>query len=323
MSAPFGFPPGAPGAMMPGAQQPQQPAAAFVLDIPPDPSWEPFETTDVLPNDGYYCAQITKESPRNDSNKSSGIFMTLQIVDDDAKGKNLSRFLPDSKSTTKNTWFVWRGLLRSIYGGEAGKALQGFRYTPGALTNAYVYIKTAAYMDDGVMRTGVDSWSTREEWEANRAKGTHRWPAKAPQATGGGVGALPGGLPGSFPGGGGLPGGGPSMPAFPPGQQAATPQPTAAPMATAPTSAGFPPPVGAPVSAQPAAAPSFPPQQAAAPPPPAAAPPAAAVAAPPPFQFAPPAAAPAVPPAANGAAPPSNAAAIMASFPPPPPGPGR
>ena len=325
MSAPpFGFPPGAgaPGGMPGATPQQAQAPVAFVLDIPPDLTWEPFESTDTLAQDGYYCAQITKESARTDSTKSNGIFLTLQIFDDDAKGKLLSKFLPDSKATTKNTWFLWRGLIRSIWGGDAGKTAQGFRYTPGCLTGQYVYFKTSAYMDDGVMRTGVDVWVTKDEWEANRAKGTHRWAAKAPAQPGGGVGALPSGLPASFPGGGpGLPAGGPTAPsAFPPVAQPSTPQPGVAPMATAPTSAGFPP-AGA--ASPPTAALTAPPPTAAAPPAAAGFPPAApaqptapAPAAAPPFNFAPAPAAP--PPPANGAQP-GTAASIMANFPPPAP----
>ena len=136
-----------------------QPQVGFVLDIPADPSWEPFDTTDVLDQDGYYQAKITKESGRNDPGKSQGIFLTMEIQDADARGKILSRFLPDPRTAKGNVWFVWRGLLRSITGTLDG-ARQGLRYQPGMFTGQLVYIKTERSQRDDRVSTDIDSWVT-------------------------------------------------------------------------------------------------------------------------------------------------------------------
>lgn len=208
--------PGAPGAA-PGAQ-----GSAFVLDIPPDPTWEPFDTTDVLDNDGYYCAQITKEAVRSDSSKKPGVFLTLTIQDEDARGKILSKLMVDPRQTQKDTWFTWRNLIRSITGG-LDHSRAGMQYIPGMFTNQVVYIKTGAYNDDGGnQRTGVDTFTIKAEWEAAVKAGRHRWPAKI--KAGGASGALPSGLPGGFPGASfpGLPGA-PTPPV--PGQMPVAPQP--------------------------------------------------------------------------------------------------
>ena len=339
MSAPgFGIPGGGP---MMGAPAPMQPQTGFVLDIPPDPSWEPFDTTDVLDQDGYYQAKITKESGRNDPGKSQGIFLTMEIQDSDARGKILSRFLPDPRTAKGNVWFVWRGLLRSITGTLDG-ARQGLRYQPGMFTGQLVYIKTERSQRDNRVSTDIDSWVTGPEWQSAVQSNRHRWAPKPMQA-GGNVGALPGGVPGGFPGlpgagapatlqlGAGLPGA-PSaaLPIAQPGPgPATTPQPGGAPFAA-------PPPVQqtyAPSVQQQQPQQTFapPPQQQFAPPPgqfpmgaPATAPaPVAAPvdpAAPPapgqPFSFAP---FPGMgaPPPVNGAPQPTTAAGIVSSFPPP------
>lgn len=242
--APAGFPAGA--SPYPQAAAPEP---AFVLDIPADPTWQPIEGGDTLEKDGFYCAKISGEKVRNDDGKLQVIF-TLDLQDDDVVGKKVSKFLPNPTQTTKDTWFLWRGLMRSIYGKvEAGQA--ALRYTPGMFTGAFVYVKTEAYADSrGTMRTGVGTWSTREEWEEARKTNRHRWPAKVSASQSPGVGALPGGtgglpgLPGS-PGGGlpGLPpvgGGLPGMPNVPttPG----LPMPGTAPMQAVPPQGGFAPP---------------------------------------------------------------------------------
>lgn len=256
-----GFP-GAPGAV-PGGAAPADPGAGFVLDIPPDPTWQPFETTDTLEMDGFYCAQITRESARIDPGKSSGVFLTLQILDEDARGKNLSKFMPDPRTGKSNTWFVWRGAIRSITG-QVASAQAGFRYTPGSFQNQLIYIKTEPFMDDGVQRTSVAGFITKEEYDGHVAKKTHRWASRPKQQA-----AVPGGLPGGFPGAGfavlpGAPGQGvPVLPA--PGAPVA-PQPmAAAPMAPPPAAPGVPqqgfggfaPPMPAPVAPQPQAAPTM------------------------------------------------------------------
>jgi hypothetical protein len=300
MSAPFGggFPGAAPGA-------PQQTAGTFVLNVQADPSWEPFQSTDVLEKDGYYCGRIVKESARNDQNKAAGVFFEFQLQDADAAGKRLMKFVSDPNTSKGNTWWIWRSLMRSITGDTAhGKA--GFQYAVGAWANQLVYFKTEAYLDDGAMRTGVGDFITKAEYDAQVASGRHRWAAKSPSPTAG-AGALPGGLPSSFPGMG-LPAGGPSAPmpmapqgapAFPP---PTTPQPMAAPMQPAFASPPAQQPTFAPApSFAPAPAPGF------AAPAPAFAPPAAAV---PPPPFAPP----------NGVTPqPPTAAMLAGGFPGMPP----
>jgi hypothetical protein len=197
---------------VPGAQQPQaaQPSGTgFVLDIPPDASWEPFDTTDTLDTDGYYAMRITKESSRHDSGKAAGVFLNLEIVDEDARGKMLSKFLSDPRTTTKDIWFTWRGLIRSITGG-LDVARAGLRYTTGMFTNQICYGRTGAYLDSsGAQRTGVDAFVTKTEYDQAVVAKKHRWPAKVKGGAGAGaVGALPAGLPSSFPGmsGMGLPG---------------------------------------------------------------------------------------------------------------------
>ena len=318
----FGIPGGGP---MMGAPAPMQAQVGFVLDIPADPTWEPFDTTDVLDQDGYYQAKITKESGRNDPGKSQGIFLTMEIQDADARGKILSRFLPDPRTAKGNVWFVWRGLLRSITGTVDG-ARQGLRYQPGMFTGQLVYIKTERSQRDDRVSTDIDTWVTGPEWQAAVQSGRHRWAPKPMQA-GGNVGALPGGVPGGFPG---LPGAG-----APATLQlgAGLPGAPSAALPIAPAAATTPQPGGAPFAAPP------PPQQTFAPPPvqqafappqgqfPMAAPvvapaPVADPAAPPapgqPFSFAAFPGMGAPPPvAANGAPQPMTAASIVSSFPPP------
>lgn len=258
-----GFP-GAPGAA-PGA-----PTAGFVLSVQADPSWEPMQTTDTLEKDGYYCAQIVAEKLRADPGKKAGVFFSFRIVDDDAAGKVVSKFMPDPRGSTGDTWWLWRSLMRSIYGNtEAGK--NAFQYVLGQFQNAYVYIRTGAYHDNDAVRTGVDALVTQAEWtEAKTAGGLRfRWDAKVKAGAAGAapVGAIPTGLPASFPGsGGGLPGA-PSAPVggagFPPSSvpaPAAAPMQQAAPMAfpspvaaapapSAPSPMAFPSPVAAPPAA--------------------------------------------------------------------------
>lgn len=237
MSAGFPFP-GAPGAMpggVPGApMQPafggQQPAApvAFVLDIPADPTWEPMEMSDTLAMDGFYAAKIVGEKPREGNNGLQVIF-TLELIDPDVAGKKISRFLPHPAQTKGDTWFLWRGLLRSI-GGTTDHGRQAMRYTPGMFVGQYVYVKTEAYWDDkGVQRTGVADWRMRTEWEEACKTNRHRWAVRQPASPAGSVGALPTGLPG-FPGMPGAPGGMPGGPQMPTAPAAGVPQPGTAPM---------------------------------------------------------------------------------------------
>lgn len=325
MTASFGgFPnAGFPGA--PGMPQQQAPAAGFVLNIPADPNWEPIQTSDVLEKDGYYMARIIDEKPRNDDNKQQ-LILTLELLDQDVQGKILSKFMPHAETTQKNTWFLWRGLLRSI-GGSTAHGKQAFQYTPGVLKGQIVYFKTEPYVGkDGTMTTSVGDWCMKSDWEEAHKTGRARWTPKVPQhmnpagalpsgvpGFGGGMPALPA-APGMMPGlpgapGGAFPGlpGAPNVPA-PPGtpMQQPPPQPQVVvpqqPIPVQPQAPVFPPQFAPVPSQQPQApaAPMFAPPQMAPQPP-------AAVAPPAPFAGFPP---------ANGVPqPPPTAAGIAASFP--------
>lgn len=240
MTAPFaGFPAGTPGGGFgtPGAPQQAAPTQGFVLNIPLDPTWEPMTSSDVLEKDGYYSAAITGEKPRDNDGKPQ-LVLTMTIIDQDAAGKVLAKFMPHAETTQKNTWFLWRGLARSIFGGTAGKS--AWQYTPGCLMGKTVFFKTEPYAGkDGTVSTGVGDWVTKEEYEEAVRTNRHRWVSKPPQAMGG-AGALPGGLPGFGGGMPGLPGapgqmpGAPSFPGLPGapggGMPMGVPQPTGMPM---------------------------------------------------------------------------------------------
>lgn len=310
MTAFGGFPTGpvAPG-MAPGGAQPVQ--TQVVWNMPADPNWEPIEQTDTLDQDGYYCVRIAKESYRNGTGKSkAGVWLTLEISDQDAAGKRLSNFMQDPTTTTEDTWWKLRSIMRSVFGSTAAGQQQA-QYSPGVLTNRIAYIRSGAYSQDGTLRTGVDAFVTKDEYDAAVGSHRHRWPPKVRAAAGGSaVGALPTGLPGAFPGapafggaaglpgapmapiGGGVPAAAPLVaPApsvAPPMQQAAMQQ---APLyQPPPASLPAPPPVA-------------PPQQQGAPSPFAGFPPApaAAAAAPSPFAGFPPPPPAAAPTVANGA----------------------
>lgn len=187
---------------VPGAQPQQSAGGGFVLNIPADPTWEPIESTDTLEMDGYYMLRIRSEKARTEGNR--GVFITFDVMDADATGRSLSKFMPDSSTHKKDTWFVWRGLFRSITG-TLDQARAAFQYTPGMLVNQLAYARTKAYNDDGgSMRTGVDAFVTKTEYDQAVAAKKHRWPAKTPVAGAGVVGSLPGGLPSAFPGMGGM-----------------------------------------------------------------------------------------------------------------------
>lgn len=216
----------------PGAQPQQSAGGGFVLNIPADPTWEPIETTDTLEMDGYYQFRISREKARLEG--KTGVFITFEIMDEDNRGKTVSKFMPNSAATTKDTWFVWRGLFRSITG-TLDSARAAFQYIPGMLVNQIAYGRTGQYADDtGAARTGVDAFVTKQEYDDAVAAKRHRWPAKAKNTMGaaGGIGQLPGGLPASFPGMGGM--GLPGAPVLPTGMQAAP-----APVAAAPMQQGF------------------------------------------------------------------------------------
>lgn len=299
-SQPGGF---APPQQQPAFAPPQQPAygapptnpETFVLVIPPDPTWQPIDPSDTLENDGYFMARIAGEKVRNDDGKLQ-VIITLELLDPDVAGKKISKFMPDPRQTKGDTWWQWRSLMRSI-GGSIAHGQQGFNYSPGSFANLNCFVKSGAYSDNkGTMRTGVEAWSTRDEWEEARKVPTrYRWPAKVHAAQSPGVGVLPGGVPAGMA----LPGApGASLPG--------------APMAGLPgaPAAGVPQPGGSPMQ-QPAGQNPF----AAPPVPPAATPPQQTAQNP--FGGAPPAAQnPFAPPTGNGV-PQPNAAGIAGAFVPP------
>lgn len=226
----MGAMPGAPG-VVPGGQA----AGGFVLDIPADPNWEPFEQDDVLEMDGYYAGRIKSERFVEGKNgKAGGVWIAVELLDDDVRGKSISKQLADPRAATKDMWFMWRGMMRSIYGLDGARSAQ--RYTLGSVTNAPVYIRTGIYIsNDGSQRTGIDNWCTKEEYDKALSEKKHRWTPKPRNAGGAGMtgpGALPTGLPPAFPGmGQPLPG----APSAPVGFPTSTPQPaSAAPMQPAP-----------------------------------------------------------------------------------------
>jgi hypothetical protein len=244
-------PGGMPAATAPGG-------AGFILDIPPDPTWTPIEETDTLEKDGYYYARVTKESVSSSQDKSPGVFFYFELLDDDVKGKVLSKKMPDSSRTNKQTWWLWRSLIRAVQGGLA-TAQAGFRYTPGMFVGQIVCFRTEAYLDDGAIRTGVGAYVTQQEYADAVKAGKHRWEARPPKTAanaGSPVGALPGGSP--FPGLGGLPGA-PAAPSAPVGAPPMFPAaPPAGSVAPAPAVAPFAPQGFAPAAAQ--TAPAFLPQ---------------------------------------------------------------
>jgi hypothetical protein len=294
-----------------------------VLNIPADPTWEPMRMSDTLDKDGYYAAKIIEEKLRVDDGKNQ-VIMTLEILDQDAMGKIVSKFMPDAASTAKNTWFLWRGLMRSIGGGDSGKS--AFQYTLGALKTmgAVVYFKSEPYVSkDGSVSTSVADWVTRAEYEEAVRSNRHRWVSKMPQQMGG-AGALPGGVPGFGGGMPGLPGapggmpGGPAFPGLPGAPGGAVPQPAGVPMQAQPPAMQYQPPMVPPAAGPPPGPPAGAPAFA----PPAFAPPAFAPQAPAASAFAPTAAPQAPPPnpfapaGGNGVPqPPPTAAGLSAAFP--------
>jgi hypothetical protein len=233
---------GMPGAPQQQAAAPSGPPTAFVLVIPPDPTWEPFETTDVLEQDGIYACRVTKESGRTDSSKKAGVFLSLQVLDEAAKGKNLSKFMSDPRGAKNDIWWTWRALIRSITG-TLDHARGGLSYQTGMFTGQLVYVKTNAYLDERDVRTGVDGFVTKDEYEAAVKAGAHRWKQKvSPGGTG-----LPTGLPGGgFPAGSGAAFPGMGLPGAPVGAMGgvgAPPPAAASPMVPPPAPSGFAPPV--------------------------------------------------------------------------------
>jgi len=274
--APTMPPPTMPPPNMAGGQG--APNSGFVVDIDADPTWEPIEQTDFLEMDGFYCAKIIKESPRQDGSKTPGVFLTLQIQDEDTKGKVISKFMTDPKASRNDTRFVWRLLWLSMTGNK-DQARSAFRYQPGMITGQTVFVKTVADVDKNNRRqiTNVDTFVTQAEYEQALKESRHRWKAQPKAAT-------PAGPPPGFGGTGGLPPlpGGPSSPTpqarppmqgggFPqqgaPMQQPVPPPQQPTPQSQAPTSvapqSGFPPPQNAPQGGVPqpggAPLPGFPP----------------------------------------------------------------
>lgn len=224
----------------------QQPNAGMVIDIDADAAWEPIEQTDFLEKDGFFCCQIIRENARNDDRNTPGIFLTLQIQDEDMRGKTISKFMTDPKASKNDTRFVWRLLVLSITGNK-DQARSALRYQPGMFTGQKCYVKTNAdvHSKSGKNITNVDNFVTQAEWEQAVKENRHRW---APQQKAKSAVGTPPGF--GAPAGGFAPlqamVGGPSAPTAP----APTGQP---PMQSAPQSTGFPPAGHAQQPAQPAA----------------------------------------------------------------------
>jgi hypothetical protein len=183
------------GQTMPAAAAPQE-EGEFTFELPPDPSWQPFEKPDVLPMDGFYYGQITNESPRK--GEKPGVFLTITLEDEDVKGLKISTFLSDP--TAKNTGWLWRNILRSIHGSvEAGQ--QGISYKKGYFTGHYVFFKTESRLDNqGERATQIKDWITQEEMSSAVAAGNTRWPASISERAQGapGFGATPTQAPAGF-----------------------------------------------------------------------------------------------------------------------------
>lgn len=218
------------------------PGSAFAVEIDADPTWEPIEQTDFLEQDGFFSCKIINEKVRSDSDKAAGVFLTLQIQDEDAKGKTISKFMISPAAAQKDVRFVWRLLWLSLTGNKQ-QAQSAIRYVPGQITGQTVYVKTKADTNatSGRPMTNVETFVTRDEYEAAVKENRHRWKAQVSQA--------PMGLPGGFP----APGGGGGFPGLP----GAATSPGAPAPGGAPMQGGFP-------AAQqpPQGAPGFPPQAA-------------------------------------------------------------
>lgn len=222
-------------------------AQNFEFTLPADPTWEPIEQTDTLEQDGIYAGVITNEKVNLKDGKAT-VIMTMTLSDADVNGRKIAKFMPDPRA--ENTQFVWRALARSAVNMDVARG--GFTYKPGIFTGRPVYAKVESYFDDkGNRRTSVQSWLSKEEYDAAVKLNKHRWAPpqgpSGPKATG-----VPSGLPMSFPG----------VPATPPAPPAAAPlTPPAAPA----QGFGFAPPAAPPVAppappAAPAANPfAFPP----------------------------------------------------------------
>lgn len=227
----------------PATQNPMAaPNSAFVISIDADPTWEPLDTFDLLEVDGLFAVKVTKESVQNgDGGKTRGVFMTLQIQDNDLKGKVVSKFMTDPASAKNDVRFTWRLLIMSL-GHNKDVARAAFNYQPGMLTGKMLYCRTKRGQNrDGKQITNVENFVTREDYELALKENRHRWKAEVAIAPT----SLPSGVPpvgGAFAGLGafgapgaptGAPAGGPMMGS--PTPTAATP--FAAPVAAAPVTA--------------------------------------------------------------------------------------
>lgn len=224
----------------------------FQLAIPEDPTWEPMEFSDVLEQDGAYCAVISGEKVTTINDKT-GIMFTFKLQDPDVAGRTLSKFLQDPRQNEK-VMFLWRGMMRSLAGSTEG-ARGGVQYVPGAWTGGVVYFKVESYINDkdGERKSGIGQLLTKSEYDTIVATGKQRW---APQVRGGSRGAAagtPNGLPTGFPG---MPGVVPPPPATQPvvtGGPLGGFTPPVAPAVPAPAGFGFAPPApAAPVAPPPA-----------------------------------------------------------------------
>lgn len=182
MSNPFSNPPGS---------GPVQQVAEFSFELPEDPNWEPMEFADVLDKDGIYGGIVVAEKLNNDT-----VILTIEIQDDDTKGKRLSKFLKDPRPSdaSKFTIDAWRSLFASIWGKPYAKSRITYKYP--MFPNAAVFFKVESYTNkNGDRASGVGLFVSQSDWENAHQAGKARWAPKVDD----GKKAAPAGLPPAFP----------------------------------------------------------------------------------------------------------------------------
>lgn len=223
----------------PPAFAPAAPAAAptgIVFSMPADPNWQPLDFADTLEMDGFYSGRITEEKVKDDK-----VIFRVEIIDEDAKGKKLDKFL----GTKENHLWLWRRLILSLTS-DLKTSQAAFQYQPGMFTGYTIYFKTEPYTNGDRSSTSIADLITQQEYEAQVKAGRHRWPSvpKASPMKPAGFGGIP--QPGQ-----GIAGMAFGVPAGIPQPQNAstTPNPQAAAALAAADRAPAPPPPAAPVPA--------------------------------------------------------------------------
>ena len=118
--------------------------------VPAKPDWEPFDVNDVLENDGYFQAMLTKISQRGaDSGSTPGAFLNFTIEDEDCAGAVIGKFVG---SKDKDVTFIYRQMVYSATGDKA-TAKSGFEITEAWCGQLRVWLKTGEYLDDKVEKS--------------------------------------------------------------------------------------------------------------------------------------------------------------------------